>query len=244
MTDKNLIKQLQGLKEINPREEWVLLTKENLFKEKKKFEAIEVIKKESFISIFGKALFNHKPAFAFAFSVLVFVGIFGFAQGSMPGDSLFSLKKIAEKGQAAFIYGGNQKTKYSLEIVNKRLDDLAKIAQSSANKNLAPAIKEYKQAALSAAKNLAQAANIKEIAPEVKKIEESEKKIKSLGVQFDDEINLDNTMKDVVKREIDSFQSQNISEADKQALNEAISYYESGNYSDALERLISIGKLP
>jgi hypothetical protein len=243
MTDRNLVKNLRNLKEIKPREEWVLLTKENLFKEEKeKIGVVSIIVntlKE--LQRGERFVFNHKPAFAFALMAIIFVGVFGFAQGSIPGDTLFTLKKITERGQAALI-SQKDKTKYSLEMVNKRLDDLTKIAETNSNKNLAPAINEYKQTASGAAKSLAQSTNIKEIAGEVKKIEENEAKIKSLGVEIGDNADLDNALSNVVEREINSYDSVELTENQLKMLNEAKMFFGEGRYSEALEKLIGIGK--
>lgn len=243
MTDRNLIKQLKSLKEIKPREEWVVLTKENLFKEESKGISLisalldtikELQKGERFV-------FNHKPAFAFALTAVIFVGLFGFAQGSMPGDSLFALKKITEKGQAVLVSERN-KAKYDLEMVNRRLDDLVEVAQSNAGKNLGAAINEYRQTASNAAKSLAKSNDIKEIAAEVRKLEEKEEQIRSLGVEMGGLTDLDNALLNVVEREITYFEDKELSEDDKDVLNEAKVYYEEGRYSEALEKLMIIGK--
>lgn len=242
MTDRDLIKSLKTLKEIKPRREWVFLTKENLFKEESNKSIVSVMLntlKE--LQRGERFVFNHKPAFAFALTAIIFVGLFGFAQGSLPGDSLFTLKKITEKGQAALI-SQKDKTKYDLEMVNKRFNDLVKIAETSASKNLIPAINEYKQTASGAAKSLAQSNNIEEIASEVKKLEQNEEKIKSLGVEIGDNADLDNALSNVVKREINSLGSEGLSESELKMLNEAKLCFSESKYSEALEKLIEIGK--
>jgi len=242
MTGKNLIQQLQTLKEIKPREEWVLLTKENIFKEEPAKGIIsiwlgtlkELRRSERFV-------FNHKPAFAFALSLLVAVGLFGFAQGSMPGDMLFSLKKITEKGQAALFVSDKNKTRYDLEMVSKRLNDIAKAAQADAGKNLGPAINEYKESASTAAKSLAKSNDLKEITAEVKKIEEQKQEIQSLGVKIDENAELDNALASVVQKEIDSFDGKQLTQESQAALEKAKIYFVNGKYSDALEKLMGMG---
>jgi hypothetical protein len=244
MTDRNLIKQLKALKEIKPREEWALLTKENLFKDEAKenksivsviIDAIKELQKgERFV-------FNHKPAFAFSFIAVICIGLFGFAQASVPGDSLFTLKKITEKGQAALI-SQKDKTKFDFQMVSKRLDDLARVAESNSSRNLSPAINEYKQTASGAVKNLAESNDIKEIAGGVKKLEQNEEKIKSLGVEIGENADLDNALLNVVQREITSYESAELTEGELGLLSEAKMYFSEGRYSEALEKLIEIGK--
>jgi hypothetical protein len=242
MTDKNLLKNLRNLKEIKPRQEWVFLTKENLFKEEKtKVSVVSIIintLKE--LQRGERFVFNHKPAFAFALTAIIFVGVFGFAQGSVPGDSLFTLKKITERGQAALI-SQKDKTKYGLEMVNKRLGDLARIAETNTNKNLVPAINEYKQTASGAAKNLAQSTDIKMIASEVKKLKINEEKVKSLGVEIGSDTDLDNAISNVVEREINSYESAELTESQLRMLNEAKMFFGESKYSEALEKLIEMG---
>ena len=69
--------------------------------------------------------------------MVILIGVFGFAQNSVPGDSFFSLKKIAEKGTAVFVSEKGQ-AKHDLEVAGKRLDDLTVLQVSKVFEEIAP----------------------------------------------------------------------------------------------------------
>ncbi|OGZ27178.1 MAG: hypothetical protein A2365_00720 [Candidatus Nealsonbacteria bacterium RIFOXYB1_FULL_40_15] len=236
MTDKNLIEQLRALKEIKPSQEWVVLTKENLFKEEPKFTLIGFIKE---LRRGERFVFNHKPAFAAVFSAVIFIGLFGFAQNSVPGDSLFPLKKITEKGQAVLV-SGKDKPRHDLEMVNKRLNDLTKIA--SLNGDVQPAIREYKNSAEEAAKSIKEAGNIEEIAGEIKKLAENEAIVRSLGVETGETEELENALAELIEREIKTLERTFLTVEESEMLAVAKELFEKEEYSKALEQILEIGK--
>jgi len=211
MTEKQLIAKIQKLKQIKPDASWVVLTKEHILgQEKSRWEWF--FKSEKFV-------FAHKLAFATLTVLIILVGTFGFAQNSVPGDSLFTLKKIAEQGQAIFVSEQNQ-TKHNLGLASKRLDDLAKIAENNEIKNLAPAIDEYEESVEKVIQDLANVENsyiLNELAYEIQKLEEQEEQVKSLGIEI----------------------GQNeLTEEEAERLNNIKFEYEQGNYSKALEILL------
>ena len=236
MTDKNLIKQLKSLKEIKPRQEWVLLTKENLFKEEPKITLIGLIKE---LQKGERFVFNHKPAFAAVFSAVIFIGLFGFAQNSVPGDSLFPLRKITEKGQAALTLG-KDKPRRDLEMVNRRLSDLTKVAFE--NGDVQPAIREYRSSAGEAAKSIKEAENIGQIAEEIKKLVENEAIVKSLGVEVGEAEELDNALAEIVEREIKDLEETLLTEKELEKLEMAKELYKEKEYGRALEQILEVGR--
>ena len=125
MTEKQFIAKIKELKQIKPKENWVYFTKDQILNENNLISEKNPEFSFSFISFIKEIqrgerfVFRHKPAFAFLTVLAIFIGVFGFTQNSVPGDSLFSLKKIAEQGQSVFISEKNQ-PKHNLEIVNKR----------------------------------------------------------------------------------------------------------------------------
>ena len=155
MTEAELIKKIQKLRQIQPRKDWVLFTKSQILGEEPKMDV-------SLFSLVGKIfpmaqIFspfrflnfkNLKPVLVTLASLFILIsGVFIFAQNSLPGDLLYSVKKITERSQSVFVSEDNI-IKFELNIAEKRLDDLAKVTQKNSVKNLAPAINEYKQACL------------------------------------------------------------------------------------------------
>jgi len=146
-TEKQLIGKLQELRQIKPSEDWVVFTKNRIFASETEtrvsvgFSFIDFLRE---LQRGERFVFRHKPAFAFALAMVILIGVFGFAQNSVPGDTLFSIKKITEKSQAVFV-SEKDLAKYDLGMAGKRLDDLFKIAEENEVKNLAPAINEYKE---------------------------------------------------------------------------------------------------
>jgi len=242
MTEKQLIGQLKQLKNIQPKEDWVIFNKERLFKEGQERGIIVAL--ASFIKELQKGekfVFQHKLAFSSVLMVAIFIGLFGFVQSSVPGDSLFSIKKMAEEGQAVFV-GSSYKPLHNLEIAGKRLDDLTKIAQSNNIEKLAPALVEYKETISNAAKTLGQAGSMQEIALEIKKLGEKEDKVRSLGIELDNNKDLDNAVTDIVEREINVLKQTQLSEENQKILADAEKDLENGNYSAALEKILVIGR--
>jgi len=235
MTEKQLISQLKKLKEVKPSQDWVVLTKERIFKEEKQ--------EKNVISIFAtfigelqrgeKFLFQHKLAFSSALLMVVFVGLFGFAQNSVPGNSLFTIKKITERGQAVFIV---DKTRHDFEIAERRLDDLTKIARDNDVNNLAPALVEYDETVSRVAEGLARTENVEEIVAEIKKLEEKEEEVRSLGIEIAENEDLDNVLAAIVEREVESLGEGGVDTAEIEEL------YNKKEYSKALEGILMLQK--
>jgi len=236
-TEKQLISKLQELRQIKPSNNWVVFTKEQVFRKEEtrpEFSFISFIKE---IQKGERFVFQHKPAFAFALSLLILIGVFGFAQNSVPGDSLFPLKKIAEKGTAVFVSEKDQ-AKHDLEVAGKRLDDLFKIAEENEVKNLAPAINEYKESVSKAAESLATMESVKEIVEEIKKLEQKEEEVKSLGIEIGESEELHSALAKIVEAEIEDLEGKTLSEEKQGILTEVKQDYEAGDYYDALEKIL------
>jgi hypothetical protein len=239
MIDKKLILQLKALKNLQPKQEWVVLTKEQVFGgEVEKIE--ERVEKRSVISLlFNSFVFQHKLAFSSALLFVMFIGVVAFAQSSVPGDSLFALKKITEKGQAMFVPDKDM-PKYELEMVTKRLNDLTKIARSDSRQGLASALSEYKATVSQAAKSITNTGDPKNIIGEVKQVEEKQEEAKSFGVQIEESKDLDIALAQIVERELNYLESTNLSDDQLKILEEAEADYIAGSYSVALEKLLTI----
>ncbi len=167
MTEEQIIAKLQTLKNIKPRENWVVFAKANIFGSEA--VAFQPVKKPGFKEIlsgmFGLTL-QRKFIYSFTTIALMFAGVFGFAQYTLPGDMLFEVKKITEQSQAALVRESDVKS--NVETFKKRSHDLSLVVKNNKGGNKVSAIREVKDAA----KNLALAikkdtALAKEVALEI-----------------------------------------------------------------------------
>ena len=234
MTDPNLVRKIQLLKKIRPRKDWVLLTKSQILgKEPSSIEQF---------STFLRVFFRFKPAFATLVVLVILGGSFGLAQNSLPGDLIYPLKKITERGQAVFV-SEEELPKYNLEIANKRLEELTRIAQTNQVKKLAPAISEFQASVSKAAQNLAK---IKEpekayeagktVVVEIKKLEENKQKIETFGVVIGDAEEIENVMCQLVERDIKNLGT--LLEGQQESLRKAEEYLKEGKCTLAFEKIL------
>ena len=241
MTEKDLIQQLKTLKQIKPKKDWVVLTKERIFSGEP-----EEGPKTSFV--LSLPFFQYKMALAPIVSIFIIIGLFGFAQKTVPGDLLFSVKKITETVQIGFS-STIEKSSIQLKLTNKRLEELGKIAEANDVRNLGQAIEEFQASATEAAKNLAgiesssDSALIKEILAETQKLEENKQKINALGVEIGETKELDNALGQLVQRELWYLAERTLSDAQQAFFTQAQEAFLAGDYSQALVRILDINQL-
>jgi len=223
MTEKDLIKQLKELRVIKPNQDWVLLTKRQILPEE---ESVQ----HSVLRIF--AVFQWKLAFAPIVSVFIVIGLLGFTQKTVPGDFLFTVKKMTEDAQVG-LSSVAEKPAVHLKMANKRLEDLNKIAEANQVRSLAPAIEEIQ-------KQLDEVDIVdmtKEIVEETRKFEENRQKIETiLGIKIDTE-KYNNTLEQYTAYLIADLENRTLSEEDRGLLSEAKDAFGAGDYALALEKL-------
>lgn len=244
MQDTELITKIKSLKQIKPEKEWAVLIKSRILREIKpqgKFK-LEIP------PFFAGLLARWQPVYIIPVLVLTIVAISGFAlnlsQSSLPGDYLYSLRRIFEEAQVV-ISSDVQKPKVRLEMANKRLEDLSKIAQVNRVRSLAPTIKEFQANVSEAAKDLVRAEAttsnplmLKAIAQQAQELEKNRQKIESLGVEIGGTKELDDVLAGIVEREIKDLENRTLTDEQLQLLKEAQGYYDEGDYSQALEKIL------
>ncbi len=233
MTENQLIEKIKGLKTIRPRRDWVLFNKKQILGETRKIEIFPFF----------------RPVYAGLFCLLFVVGLFEFSQDALPGESLYYLKKITEKGQ--FILSSEkEKSKLNLELVNKRLEELDKIVAGNEIRRLAPALKEYQASVSDAAKNLARTMTttsdpvvMKEIAQQTQKFEKNKEKLtKIYGIAGLESSEESNPTKIVVEWLIKDLEGRTLNEEDELLFKEAKGDYEDESYSEALEKILKLSQ--
>jgi len=240
ITEKQLIKSLQQLKDIKPRKEWALLLKSQILNaEYAEQRAISKPAKKTWSILEFLPSFDYQKQLAYAFAALVFliVGVFGFAQYTMPGDLLFPIKRIAEQ------------TQNPMQVAYNRSEDLVQIVKENKTHNLEPAISEFKASMVDAAKKLTQdlAQNsdnnsIKVAIAEVKKIQDNQKQLETLGINIGETKDLDNVLALLVQDQIDTLNESTLTEEQQEQLIEITKLYDEEQYSDALEKILLINQ--
>lgn len=225
MTEKELIGKIRELRQIKPSQDWVSLTKSQILGK-------DINQHRVLVNLF-------RPAYAGLIVVFVLLGLFGFAQKSLPGDLLYPIKKITEKSQAIFV-SEEERPKLNLELVNKRLEELSKIAEKNEVKKLAPAISEFQANVSEAAKSLTKTKklNVEKIVAQTKKLEENKKKVEALGVVIGETEELDNALAQLVESQIKDLEGRTLTERQQSLLVEAKEDFEDGNYNQALEKIL------
>lgn len=229
MTEKNLIRQLKELKEIGPRKDWVLLTKRQILPEE---ESVRHSVSNAF------AIFHWKLAFAPVISVFIIIGLFGFANVTVPGDFLFPVRKAAETVQVG-LSTASEKSGVHLRLANKRLEELSNIVEANKVRSLAPTIKEFQDNITGAVNGLSfmDSSTIQELVAETQKMEENKQKIQSiLGVQIGGET--ETLEKQLIAYLIADLEQRALLEEDQKLLTEAKEAFGSGDYTLALEKLL------
>ena len=217
-----LIKKIQELKQIKPGKDWVVLTKSQILAEEPKV---------LFFPFF-------KPVLATVTAFGILFGIFSLAQNSLPGDFLYSIKKITEKSQAVFV-SEEEKPAFQFELANKRLEELTKIAQTNQVKKIAPAITEFQADVSEAAKSLVKMKKVDaELVAQTKKLEENKESVeKVLATKIETE-EYDQALAQLVESQIKDLEEGTLTENQGKLLEGAKENFEAGNYSQALEKIL------
>ena len=139
MNEEQLINKIQQLKTVTPNNDWVLSNKANLLGEEKHLDW----------SLF------FRPALVGA-SLFAVTVAFNISQNSLPGELLFTLKRLTES-KDTMLCSKDEKTLRNFELANKRLEELFLIAESNEVKKIAPAINEFQLTIKDVAKDLSKA---------------------------------------------------------------------------------------
>ena len=222
LNEKQLIDQMRKLRQIKPADEWVSFTKTQILGEEPT----------------GFSFYPYlKPAFTGLIAVFVVLGgLYGLVKNSLPGDTLYALRKIAHEGQAVFIPEA-ERPAFQLKLANDRLEDLTKVSV----KHLAPTLTEFQASISEAAKDLTKMDATtsdplvtQKIVEETKKLKENEEKVRSLGVVIEGE-EIENFDKAVVKYLIEDLEGMSLTEEKEEILKEMKELFGEGKYSQAWE---------
>jgi len=139
--DKKFISQLNNLKNIQPRKDWVSSNRELLLSQISSQVAQKEIARKGFLREMIHLTFLQprfvKPTFRFTVAMLLILAIsFGggiasvsASRGSMPGDFLYPIKITIEKAQVGLSAKKEDKAKLEVEFAARRIEEVDKLAE-------------------------------------------------------------------------------------------------------------------
>lgn len=131
---KNILLQLNNLKNIKADSEWKERSREILLSQISGSFSLEKEEEQTGLSYYFKN-FLHQPALVVAVIIIVVLGGGGVSIGasfdSKPGDSLYIAKIISEKAQLTFTFDEKEKTKLNIEFAKNRAKELAQVLEGN-----------------------------------------------------------------------------------------------------------------
>lgn len=227
MEQKQLIKKLQELRQIKPNQDWVALTKKQLLGAGEKTNILETF--SGFFAL--KTL-----AYASLSVLLIFAGVLAVAQYSLPGNPLFSIKKITEYSKAT-IWPGVDQSKYSLVLANKRLSDLSAIVSTRQKQDIPQGINEFKESVANIAGNIDTGDR-----PALQQIVTRVEVLGAMINNTQDGSQLNSALAPLVDKEISDLEGSSLTPGQTAQLDKIKEMYDKGEFTLALENLLLITK--
>lgn len=239
MKDAELIKKIQLLNKIEPDKSWAFSLKTQIL------GANEAAPRRNAILEVFRVLPQFSLNYRFALASLVIIGVLagtvGFSQLALPGDTLYPVKRLAEKA-GLMLAAKNNLPQAGLENANKRLEELKQVAQKSQSKNLAPALNEFHSSLNEAVKGLNTAGNTpkltKDLVQATEKLQANKEKVEAMGVVVGETKSLNDALGQLVEREIENLEASTLTETQLKLLAEVKNEYAAGNLELALENLL------
>lgn len=243
MQEKDLIFKIAKLRNIEPKHDWVVLTKANILG----VEEHQTLR-EAQISPITRVLsqlrhLNH-PVLALAtIAFIVFGAIFTQqAQNSLPGDTLYSVRSVVERAQ--FGLSSQDQSLVYMELANRRLNDLRRVAEENKVNNLSYAIREYEASIADASKSLAllvenNPENTLQASLKAIQLYKEKSQIEQiLGTTIGgDSGELENAAKILIESELADLETRTLTEEQEVTFEQAKTAFEDGDYQAALEQL-------
>jgi len=233
ITQKQLIESLNQLKEIKPNKEWASLLKAQILAEEKQVVSTPA----TFAGVMDTLKFVFAPrklTYSLATILFLFIGLFGFAGYTVPGDMLFPVKKIAEQSTAAL--SGQTTINKDVAKLNNRINDLVTVAKEGKTNNLSSTISEIS----ANAKELTQ--NLKDSPADTETIRNIATSLKTLadvpGTDIAENSDVKDLCQTLVESQIAVLQNTTLTEEQQTTLSEIEDLYEQGEYADALEKIL------
>ncbi|MCH7828889.1 hypothetical protein IH982_03470 [Patescibacteria group bacterium] len=246
--EKNLVQKLTLLKSIEPKDNWVLFAKNRILEDGAKMPQV-VGHFVSYLRYLEKATFAlratvAKPAYVFAALAFVVLGGVGYkiSQNSLPGDALYSVRSVIEKATI----GSDPLA--SLEVAQRRLQDLRKVVEGNKVKNLPQATKDFNLSVTEVSKGLLALVENEpdkalQLSRELVQLQKDKAQIEQiLGAAIGEEeaLELTNATKVFVESELTYLLNHTLTEEQNALLRKALFDYQAEDYEAALEKIWAI----
>tara|TARA_Y100000310_G_scaffold279430_2_gene298536 strand:+ start:856 stop:1611 length:756 start_codon:yes stop_codon:yes gene_type:complete len=246
--EKDLAAKLTLLKEVKPRENWVIFAKTQILSETKENLIQQEVGHESLVGKLGQLVsyvrYLEKPAYVFAVLAFVVLGGVGYqiSQNSLPGDALYSVRSVIEKATTS------SDPLASLEVAQRRLQDLKKVVEGNRVKNLSQATQEFNQSVAEASKGLLalvekEPEKALQASRELVQLQKDKAQIEQLlgaAIGEKEASELTNATKVLVESELNDLVERTLTSEQKELLRQAIVAYQQEDYEIALENIWSI----
>ena len=247
--EEEILARISLLKEIKPKEEWVILLRERIFEAE--FPKEDILLKGGKVSGILERIrafmpYLERPAFIMpAFALLISGGVvWHIAKNSLPGDTLYSIKAAAEHVPMTFS-SQDQKPFLQLELAQKSLDNLKKVAEGNRVRNLPVAIKEFESNVSEVSKSVAeivekQPTRALQAGKGIVELQKGKSEIeKILGAKIGEKESdeLDDATKLLVENQLKDLETRLLTERQEELLQAARAAYDQGNYQEALEHI-------
>lgn len=242
ITEKELISRIRMFKDIKPNKQWADIALSKIMDSK---EQNIIAPKANFMSdiVRGAYAIMMEKRFAYSLALFAFVisGVFSFTKFTVPGDTLFIIKKLAEQSQSTLI--GQTEIKENIASLHNRINDLAEVSKQGKKQNVPSAVNEIASSAVALKKSLnensADQKDIKEIANSLKTLASVSGES---GVNVTENTDVNDLYKTVVLNQIDDLQQAMLTDIQKDQLKVIGDLYEKGEYAQALEMIVGINK--
>ncbi len=238
MEENKILHSLSQMREIKPREDWVVSAKKNILGN----EQIETISPlRGFLTTLK---FVEKPAFVMpVIALVVFGGLMAqISNKSVPGDALYAVRSTIEQVELSF--SSKEPSLAYVGLAEKRLDDLRAIAQTNKVKNLPATIEKFESSVAAITKELSvlvenEPEKALQVSRRIVELQESKTEVEQiLGATIGGEIDgLVDTTKLIIENEIADLETRTLTEDQQVLLEDAKKAYEAEDYPGALEKI-------
>src|SRR3989344_2336047 len=255
MEEKELLSKISLLKSVKPREEWVFSTRQELLGDRVPKKSFFNLQRERFSGMLWHTAFLFKFAFSkpvLVVPVLVFLAVGGallwqVSLRSLPGDALYSLRTTVEQVPLSFS-AEEEKVFLQIELAQKHLADLRRMAEENKIRNLASAIKIYEANATQVSQSVTlivenQPDKALQAGSQIVQLQKEKAEIeKILGAKIGEEHaeSLENATKKIVEYEFADLETRSLTEGQLALFESAKADVEQVNYELALEKLLLI----
>jgi uncharacterized protein YoxC len=242
MEDK-IIQKLSTLKNITPRQDWVLLTRTDILSSTKQ-EVRTPAPAFDLGQVFSVLRYFERPAFVLPVVAFVVLGgaVMQVSNNSLPGDTLYSVRSAVEQTKLNLVSTEEKPLAY-LALAQKRLQDLEKVAQENRVANLPESIREFNASVAEVSKGFSQLVEKEpgkalQASRELVQLQKDKARVEQiLGAVIGEQENseIQNSTRILVEAELTDLTERTLQEEQKELLIEAIMAYQKGDYENALE---------